>query len=121
MQAAWIHLVVLLTKAVLVHRHWTSETMQPPRSALAVQGAAQAKRFNKVCQTKDAISRRRVGLTWEVILASEEGRGGCGSSGAKKGECNGGETHNGCDNVKESGLIRKVKGQRQGSKTRMRS
>lgn len=61
----------------------------------------------------------RVGLTWEAILAGKEGIGGCGSSGAEKGDCNGGETHYGCDNVKESGLIRKVENQRRGSKTRM--
>jgi hypothetical protein len=100
--------VVLLTKAALVQRHLTSVTTQVPISALVVQGVAQAKGFNKFCQTKDAIFRGRVGLTWEGILASEEGRGRCGSSGAEKGECNGGETHYGCDNVKESGLIRKV-------------
>jgi hypothetical protein len=101
-------LVVLLTKAVLEHRHLVSVATQPPRLALVVQGTAQSKGFNEGCQTKDAISRGRVGLTWEGILASNEGRGGCGSSGAEKGECNGGETHYGCDKVKESGL--KVEG-----------
>jgi len=53
-------------------------------------------------------------LTWEGILASKEGRGGCGSSGAEKGDCNGGETHHECDNVKESGQIRKVEKSKDG-------
>ena len=53
-------MVVLLTKAALLHRHLVSETTQPPRSALVVQGMAHAKRVEmKIVRTRDAIFIQR--------------------------------------------------------------
>jgi len=53
-QAASIHLVVLLTKVALVHRHLVSEATQPPRSALVVHETAQVGRVSCRARREEA-------------------------------------------------------------------